>query len=206
MMTVPTSASAIAYASTRQSGAKSNAMRPADPSSGGISCGIARVVQTANSAAAPQATIASASASTTKIRAMRVRDAPNDWRTAISRARTTARASIRLATFAQTMSSVSRDDREEREEPRPALRDEAVAGGGRGVREQLDRAVAHPALRIAREARGDRRQLGLRLGKRHIRSEATDGDHERCASIGQKRAPIAELRVRRKRQPDIVAF
>ena len=42
-----------------------------------------------------------------KIRAMRARDAPNDCRTAISRARTTARASIRLATFAHTISSVS---------------------------------------------------------------------------------------------------
>ena len=48
-----------------------------------------------------------ASPSATKIVTMRVRDAPNDCRTAISRARTTARASIRFATFAQTMKRVS---------------------------------------------------------------------------------------------------
>jgi len=82
-------------------------MREPLPSNGFISRGIARVVQNAKSAAAAQAAMPIASPSAMKIRAMRACDAPKDRRTAISRARTTARASIRFATFAQTMSSVS---------------------------------------------------------------------------------------------------
>ena len=37
---------------------------------------------------------------------MRAREAPSDWRTAISRWRTTARAMSRFVTFAQTMTIV----------------------------------------------------------------------------------------------------
>ena len=62
--------------------------------------------------AAHEAIAEMASPSASSIRMMRKRDAPSDCRSAISRCRTTARASRRLATFAHTMTSVrSRDDR-----------------------------------------------------------------------------------------------
>ena len=50
---------------------------------------------------------ASVAPSTSSIRAIRWRDAPSAWRTAVSRCRSTARPSIRLATLAQTMINVS---------------------------------------------------------------------------------------------------
>ena len=104
---VPASARSIAYPSTCQSGVKSNAIRDPNSSNGRINRGIVRVVQKAKIAAAAHAAPEIASPSAMKIVTMRARDAPKDCRTAISRARTTARASIRFATFAQTMKSVS---------------------------------------------------------------------------------------------------
>lgn len=72
----------------------------------GTSHGIALDNQKANRQTITHAASEMANPSETDMRRIRRREAPNDCRTAVSRCLTTARASIRLATFEQTISSV----------------------------------------------------------------------------------------------------
>jgi hypothetical protein len=75
---------------------------------GGTSFTIALTAHDAKSRASADADNASTRPSNISRRRMRRCDAPSERRTAISRWRATDRASIKLATLAQTMSRVSR--------------------------------------------------------------------------------------------------
>ena len=97
-------ASALVKPSTRASGLRSTNRRLASVVRNATRPALSQCASTAP-AAAP--TTASSTLSAISCRTMRPREAPMASRTAISRSRAVARASIRLARFAQAMSSTS---------------------------------------------------------------------------------------------------
>ena len=96
----------------------------------GTSCGLQAMTAATNARASSSPAAAAHSASTTlsvsSWRTMRPRPAPSAVRTAISRARAAPRASSRLATLPQAISSTSADRREQRQQPLPDVADELL--------------------------------------------------------------------------------
>ena len=115
--------------------------------------------QCARSSPAPAAASASTTLSVSSCRTMRHWPAPSAERTAISRARAAPRASSRLATLPQAISSTTPDRREQHEQALPVVADEAIperrrrvaqiagvpAGNRAGAARPPPRAAAAPA-------------------------------------------------------------
>src|SRR5215813_2621089 len=89
----------------------------------GISQGMACENQIANKHTPAHAANEIANPSAIDMRSSLKRDAPNDWRTAVSLCLTTERASIRFATFEQTISKVIAVTTEKMARKRPPICD-----------------------------------------------------------------------------------
>ena len=169
-----------------------------------------RLRQHARRRAAPAAAISRLSASS--CRTMRPRDAPSARRTAISRSRAVARASIRFARLAQAMSSTSAGRREQQPERRFVVVAQTARRRCRaGTRAEREREVAfcvlgavvrqrlleHAAPRSRRDARSPARSSSPASGGR-----STPRNHAsfRSSAAARRRATAARRRAAPRRR------